>query len=269
MDYQCINVLTDGHVATIQLNRPERMNAVSEEMYLEIQDVLERIRNDSQVRCLILTGSILKRDGEEKQAFCAGADLKRHSSGKRTPAQRKKYIKIAHDTNRMIYEFPKPLIAAVNGPARGAGTELALSCDLLLIAEEATMGLPEAGLGTFVGGGITHVLPRLVGLARAKELVYTGRVVDGETAVALGMALACHPVARLAGEARALAIEIAEKAPIPIAIAKGYLQRSPALNMETVLDLEAEAILACMESEDWQEGLRSFSEKRTPKFVGR
>jgi enoyl-CoA hydratase len=161
------------------------------------------------------------------------------------------------------------VIAAVNGPARGAGTELALSCDLLLIAEEATLGLPETGLGTFVGGGVTHVLPRLVGLARAKELVYTGRVVGGETAVALGLALACYPVARLPGEARALAMEISEKAPIPMAFAKGYLQRSPSLDMETVLELEAEAILACMESDDWKEGLSSFSEKRTPKFIGR
>jgi len=269
MDYRSINVLTEGHVATIQLNRPEKMNAVSEEMYLELQDVLGRMRNDPDIRCLILTGSVLKRDGAEKQAFCAGADLKRHSSGERSPAQRREYIKIAHDTIRMIYEFPKPLIAAVNGPARGAGAELALSCDLLLIAEEATIGLPETGLGTFVGGGVTHVLPRLVGLARAKELVYTGRVVDGETAVALGMALAAYPVKHLPGEARALAMEIAEKAPISIAIAKGYLQRSPALSMETVLELEAEAILSCMESEDWKEGLSSFSENRTPKFVGR
>jgi enoyl-CoA hydratase len=269
MDYQSIILLTEGHVATVRLNRPERMNAVSEEMYLELQDVLRRMLHDPDIRCLILTGSVLKRDGAEKQAFCAGADLKRHSTGERSPTQRRDYIKIAHDTAQMIYEFPKPVIAAVNGPARGAGTELALVCDLLLIAREATLGLPEAGLGTFVGGGITHLLPRLVGLARAKELVFTGRVVDGETAVALGMALACHPVARLLGEAQALAIEIAEKAPIPIAIAKGYLQRSPALSMATVLELEAEAILDCMESEDWKEGLTAFSEKRAAKFVGR
>jgi enoyl-CoA hydratase/carnithine racemase len=197
------------------------MNAVNEEMYLELLDVMGLMRNDPDIRCLILTGSVFKREGIEKQAFCAGADLKRHSSGERTAAQRREYIKIAHDTTRVIYEFPKPVIAAVNGPARGAGTELALSCDLLLIAEEATLGLPETGLGTFVGGGVTHVLPRLVGLARAKELVYTGRVVGGETAVALGLALACYPVARLPGEARALAMEISEKAPIPMAFAKG------------------------------------------------
>jgi enoyl-CoA hydratase len=205
----------------------------------------------------------------EKQAFCAGADLKKHAAGDRSLAQRRRYIRIAHETTRSLYEFPKPVVAAVNGPARGAGVEMALCCDFVLMAEDATLALPEIGLGTFVGGGVTHILPRLIGLARARELIYTGRVVDGRRAVELGLALACHPAARLPDEARSLARELADQAPISIASAKKCLQRAPGLDIEHVLRLETEAILSCMESEDWHEGLRAFGEKRKPRFSGR
>jgi len=269
MNYESIEFLTDGPLATIRLDRPERMNAVIEGMYLEIQDVLERVRKELEIRCLILTGSVFKREGVEKNAFCAGADLKKHSTGDRSPAQRQDYIRLAHETIRKIYEFPKPVIAVVNGPARGAGTEMALSCDFLLMADEATLALPEVGLGTFVGGGVTHILPRLVGAARAKELVYTGKIIDGRTAVDLGLAIGCYPLPRLLEEARALATELAGKAPISIAFAKDYLQRSPQLDIQTVLRLEAKAILTCMESDDWQEGLAAFREKRKSRFTGK
>jgi len=269
MDYETIELGCAGPVGTIRLNRPERMNAVIEAMYLEIQDALDRALSDTEIRCLVLTGSVLRRDGSERQAFCAGADLKQHAAGERSPAQRGDYIRLAHRTTQAIYEFPKPIIAAVNGPARGAGAEMALACDFLLVAEEATLALPEAGLGTFVGGGVTHLLPRLVGLARARELVYTGRVVDGREAVAWGLALRCCPLARLDEEVQALASVLAEKAPHSLALAKRHLQRSPGLDIETVLEREAEAILDCMDLEDWREGLRAFAEKRKPRFSGR
>lgn len=267
--YESIEWLIDGPLATIKLNRPERMNAVIEGMYLEIQSVLDEAQEEPKIRCLILTGSIFKRDGVEKQAFCAGADLKKHSTGERSPAERREYIRLAHETVRKIYQHPKPIIAAVNGPARGAGTEMALACDMLLMAEEATLALPETGLGTFVGGGVTHLLPRLIGLAKAKELVYTGRAIDGKAAVEMGLALGCYPVAVLLEKVRRLTMEIADRAPISIAFAKKYLQRSPAQGFEAALDLEAKAILTCMASDDWHEGLQAFGEKRKPKFVGR
>jgi enoyl-CoA hydratase len=238
-------------------------------MYLEIQQVLAGVRDDREIRCVILTGSVLRRDGTEKQAFCAGADLKKHSAGDRTPEQRRRYILLAHETARMIHEFPKPIIAAVNGPARGAGTEMALACDLVLMAEDATLALPETGLGTMVGGGVSHLLPRLVGLARAKELVYTGRVIDGREAVRLGLALGCCPQPRLLEATRTLALEIASRAPLSLAFAKDRLQRGPRLDLGAALDLETEAILTCMDSEDWREGLRAFAEKRRPRFSGR
>lgn len=269
MSYRTIEWNVDGPVGTIRLNRPERMNAVVEEMYRELRDVLDAARDDPAVRCLILTGSVLRRDGVEKQAFCAGADLKKHDAGERGPAERRAYIELAHETTRAIHEHPKPVLAAVNGPARGAGVEMALSCDLVLMADGATLALPEIGLGTFVGGGVTAILPSLVGPARARELIYTGRVVDGPTAVELGLALESHPLEALEARARELASAIAEKAPISVGLAKRLLREASGSDLGAALDRETEAILSCMETADWREGVRAFVEKRKPKFEGR
>lgn len=269
MNYETIRFLKEGSVGIIQLNRPERMNAVIEEMYQEIQDVLKSARDNQDIRSLILTGSVLKKGETVKQAFCAGADLKKHSSGDRTAAQKRAYILLAHETTRQLYEFSKPTIAAVNGPARGAGAEMALNCDFLFMAEEATIGFPETGLGTFVGGGVTHHLPRLIGLQKAKELVYSGEIVDGRTARDIGLALRCFPVESLLDESKSFAAAVAEKAPFSLSLAKKHLHQSLALDIETVVHLEAEAILSCMDTEDWHEGIRAFNEKRKPIYKGK
>jgi enoyl-CoA hydratase len=269
MGYETIQYICEGHTGIIRLNRPERMNAVIEKMYLEIQDALGIAKNDEILRVLILTGSVLKREGVEKQAFCAGADLKKHDTGDRTHEQKRAYILLAHETTRLLHEFPKPTIAVVNGPARGAGAEMALNCDFILMSEEATMAFPETGLGTFVGGGVTSHLPHMVGLTKAKELIYTGRIVDGKTALSLGLALKSFPVQNLMNEAMEFADNLAEKAPFSMAMAKKRLQQSSALDLRTVLHLEAEAILACMDTEDWHEGVRAFNEKRKPQYKGK
>ncbi|MFH1437234.1 MAG: enoyl-CoA hydratase-related protein [Pseudomonadota bacterium] len=268
MGYETIKVETGGGVGIISLSRPERMNAVIEEMYVEIRGALDEARGNGEVRALILTGSSFMKGGVEKQAFCAGADLKKHAAGERTAAQKRAYILLAHDTTRMIHEFEKPVIAAINGPARGAGTEMAVSCDFIFMAEEATLAFPETGLGTFVGGGVTRHLPAIVGMARAKELVSSGRVVDGREAEKIGLALRCFPLARLMDEAKAFAEALAEKAPLSMRLAKKRLQQPAALDLETVLHLEAEAILSCMDTGDWHEGVRAFNEKRKPVYRG-
>ncbi len=267
--YDTIEYFRDEGVGIIKLNRPERMNAVIEEMYREIDEVLDLTRFDPKIHVLIITGSTLKREGIEREAFCAGADLKKHSRGDRSHAQKRDYILLGHETTRKIYEFPKPIIAAINGPARGAGSELALNCDLILMAMEATIAFPETGLGTFVGGGVTCHLPKIVGLMKAKELIYSGRVIDGKTAVDMGLALRCFPAAKLLKETILFAGQLCEKAPISMGFAKKRLQQSFALDMETVLSLEAEAILSCMDTDDWQEGVRSFNEKRKPIYKGK
>ncbi len=269
MSYETILYSRSGNIGLIRLNRPERMNAVIEEMYVEIQDALAKAGEDGEVRALVLTGSVLKKGDVEKQAFCAGADLKKHSTGERTHKQKREYILLAHETTRLLYEFPKPIIAAVNGPARGAGTEMAVSCDFIFMAEEATLAFPETGLGTFIGGAATYHLPRIIGLNRAKELIYSGRVLDGRAALEMGLALRCYPAAQLLDEAKAFAQILAAKAPYSMAFAKKRLQQSPALDIDTVLHLEAEAILTCMDTEDWHEGVKAFAEKRNPVYKGR
>ena len=267
--YSTIIFEKNENIGIIKLNRPERMNAVIEEMYIEIQDVLKKAENDNDIRVLILTGSVLKKDGKEKQAFCAGADLKKHSAGERTPCQKREYIFLAHNTTKMIYEFPKPIIAVINGPARGAGTEMAMNCDFIIMADTATIGFPETSLGTFVGGGVTKHLVNLVGLQMAKYLIYTGKILNGKEAKELGLAIESKPIEKLMDYALDFARELAEKAPISMKFAKKYIQKSPSLDLDTVITLEAEAILACMNTEDWHEGIKAFMEKRIPVYKGR
>ncbi|MBN2468604.1 MAG: enoyl-CoA hydratase/isomerase family protein [Deltaproteobacteria bacterium] len=269
MKYETIRYSPIDAIGIIELNRPERMNAVTEKMYKEIQEILDSTSLDPDVRAIILTGSVLKKSSGEIQAFCAGADLKDHAAGKRTPAQRRDYILLAQETTRRIYDFPKPVIAAVNGPARGAGSEMALNCDFIFMADTASIAFPETGLGTFVGGGATYHLPRLVGLAKAKEIIYSGKVLYGKAAVEFGLALNSFPVERLLDESIAFAQMLTEKAPISMQHAKMILQGGLHLDIDPVVRLEAEAILSCMETSDWHEGIRSFKEKRKPVYRGR
>ena len=269
MAFETVLYERDGAIGILRLNRPERMNAVIEQMYLDIQAVLAEARRDADVRVLILTGTVRKGPKGDKQAFCAGADLKKHGTGDRTLWQKREYIFLAHETTRMIYEFPKPVIVAVNGPARGAGTEMALNGDFLFMADTATIAFPETGLGTCVGGGATYHLGQIVGMMRARELIFTGRIVDGKEAVSLGLALKSLPVEQLLPESLAFAKLLAEKAPASMALSKALIRQGPYRDLEAVLLAESEAILACMNTEDWQTGIRSFSEKRKPVFKGR
>ncbi len=269
MDYSTIKYELKDGILTLRLNRPERMNAVNEEMYYEITDLLQKNREKDTVRVVILTGSVRVKDGKEKQAFCAGADLKKHSEGERTHAQKRQYIEQAHETTRLLYRYPKPIIAAVNGPARGAGAEMAFACDFIIMSDQASIAFPETGLGTFVGGGVTLHLPRIVGQMQAKELIYTGRVLDAQAALDLGIALYAYSMDEYMVKVMEFASNIAAKAPVSITMAKKHLQRSSLLDLETILQLEADAILSCMDTEDWQEGIDAFTEGRNPVYRGR
>lgn len=269
MNYQTIEYKRHDQIGIIKLNRPERMNAVIEAMYEEIQDILKQTAEDGLVRVLIITGSILRKGDKIKQAFCAGADLKEHATGQRTHAQKRQYIQLAHKTTQMIYEFPKPVIAVMNGPARGAGAEMALNCDFIIMADSATIAFPEIGLGTFVGGGVTRHLQVLVGSMKARELIYTGKVLDGQAAVAYGVALKSFPIADLDTNSLTFAKELAKKAPLSLKFAKERLRTASSLDLDTVLALETEMILACMDSDDWQEGINAFRDHRNPVFTGK
>lgn len=259
----------EGRAGIIRLNRPERMNAVIEQMYLDIQTVLDEAASDPGVGALILTGTVWKREKGDKQAFCAGADLKKHGAGERTPIQKREYILLAHEVTGNIHNFEKPVIAAVNGPARGAGSEMAMACDFTIMADSATIGFPESGLGTCVGGGVTYNLSGMIGLRKAKQLIYTGKILDGPAALEWGLAIASVPIEKLMDEALALANGLADKAPYSMKFSKRLLQQAQRSDLETMLAFEADAILACMNTEDWHEGVRAFSEKRKPVYKGK
>jgi len=258
-----------GKIGIVHLNRPQRMNAVNETMYRDIQAVLNTTRSGDDIRVLLLTGSVYRKNGQKKQAFCAGADLKEHATGRRDRQQQRQYIELAHETTRQLFAYPKPTIAAINGPARGAGVEMALNCDLILMADTATLALTETGLGTFVGGGISAHLPAVVGVMQAKAMIFTGKVVGGQEAVRLGLALATTPVEKLMDLALGLAREISEKAPLSIRLAKTGLQSKVEKDLSSTLKFETEAILSSMETDDWHEGIRSFIEKRKPVYRGK
>ena len=168
----------DG-IAEIRLNRPQRLNAVTQQLYEELNSALGRAEADGEVRVVLLTG--------EGRAFCVGADLKEHKAG-RTAYDRRQYLHGEQIVCKRLMQLSKPVVAAVNGFALGAGAEMAIASDFVLMAASAQIGLPEISIGTFLGGGVTYLLPRLVGLAKARELVFLGERINGEEAVRIGLA---------------------------------------------------------------------------------
>lgn len=253
---------TDGSVRTLILNRPERLNAVSLSVYRALREALADAAADHSVRAVILTGA--------GRAFCAGADLKAYGERTPTAAERREYLRAGQDACRALQTLPQPVVAAVNGHAVGAGIELALSCDLIVVLAGARLRFPEVSLGTFIGGGASQTLPRRVGFARAAELILTARFFSGAEAAEMGLA---NAVAEEPEGVRAEAARIAEtlvgQAPISMRLAKQALRRAASLDARAALDLEEDFLAECMASDDWAEGVRAHAEGRDPVFRGR
>ena len=229
-------------------------------MYEMLEAELARIGADFETRVVILTGA--------GRGFCSGADLKAHRDEEPTPEGRRAYIETGQRVYRALQTLPQPVVAAVNGHAIGAGCELALSCDFLIVAEEAKLRMPEVALGTFIGGGTAYTLRRRVGHARAAELILTGRYFTPSEAGAWGLANDVLPTGEVLPAARALAARLARNAPIAMRLAKRLLDRAEAVDPDEALRLEAEALFTCMASEDWREGLAAFAQKRAPAYTG-
>lgn len=246
--------------AVITLNRPDRLNAVSRGLYEQLIGRVREAGHDTDVRVIVVTGA--------GRGFCVGADLKAYGEGEPTPAERREYVRLGQRANRMLQAVPKPVIAAVNGHAIGAGLELALSADLIVVAREAKLRFPEVALGTFVGGGVTYTLPQRVGLARAKELLLLARFFSGAEAVELGLANASLPAGEVLDAAVDMAGELARKAPRSLRFAKRLLNRAADRPSKSALAAEAHALLACMGTRDWREGVAAFDEGREPRFTG-
>lgn len=249
-----------GPVLWLTLNRPHRLNAVSLELYQHLSRAMAELEKDDEVRVVALTGS--------GRAFSVGADLKSHGEAEPGPEERRRYVTAGQEANRRVQTAPVPVVAAVNGHAVGAGLELALSADLVVVAQRAKLRFPEVGLGTSVGGGVTYTLPERVGAARARELLLLGRFFSGKEAEDMGMALAAVDTHEVVSHAEAVAQELAAKAPISLRWVRHLLRGASFGNREEALAAEAEALLDCMSTTDWKEGIRAFHEGRTPHFLG-
>lgn len=259
MSYETILYSVADGVAEIRLNRPHRLNAVTQQLYDELNDALGAAQDDRNVRVVLLTG--------EGRAFCVGADLKEHKAG-RSAFDRRQYLQGEQIVCKRLMTLKQPVVAAVQGYALGAGAELAIASDFLLMSESAQIGLPEISIGNFLGGGVTVLLPRLVGLAKARELVFLGERIGGQEAVRIGLASRWFPDAGFPDDARAFAKRIATKAPFSMQLAKEQLNFAAESTLDAALRAELEGMVFVGTTRDWQEGVDAFAEKRTPVFRG-
>lgn len=236
-----------------------RRNALSRAMIAGLLENLDRVREDRGLRCVVVTG---KGD----KAFCAGADLKERAG--MSAEEVHAFHRSLRDAFRAIEAAPQAFVAAMNGAALGGGLELALACDLRVAVEGAEMGLPEVGLGIIPGAGGTVRLPRAIGVARAKDLILTGRRVGASEALAMGLVSRLAPAGRLLDVALELAGMVARNAPVSIRQAKRAVDGGLHLDLDAALDHENRMYQDCLSTKDRVEALRAFAEKRRPIFTG-
>jgi 2-(1,2-epoxy-1,2-dihydrophenyl)acetyl-CoA isomerase len=251
----------DG-IATLVLNRPERLNALNNELASALNEALGRIAEDDTVRVVVITGA--------GRAFCAGGDLAVIGKGRRSreTQELEPLLRAGMQAVLKMRTMPQPVIAAVNGAAAGAGMNIALAADIRIAAEEATFGENFAKVGLFPDYGGTYFLPQLVGPAKAAELFYTGDMIDAKTALGLGIVNHVVPGPQLEAEVRALAQKIALGPPLAIRAVKKTLFGSEKKGLSQALEQEVQEQIRCYLSEDCSEGIRAFFDKRPPKFQG-
>lgn len=259
MDYENILFAREGNIAILTINRPQSLNALNPQTMEEIESAVAAVAASADIRCLIVTGA-----GDK--AFIAGADISAMVT--MSGFDEKRFAEHGLGVLRKIEQLHVPVIAAVNGYALGGGTELALSCDLILAASTAKFGLPEIKLGIIPGFGGTQRLPRRIGLPRARELIYTGKMIDADTAMRYGLVNEVYAADQLMSESRALATQIALQAPLAIQQAKAAINGGIEMDLDSGLRFETEAVSLAFSTLDKREGMSAFLEKREAKFSG-
>jgi enoyl-CoA hydratase/carnithine racemase len=259
---ELVRVAIDGAVATLTLNRPAARNALPKRGWLLLHERLEQVAADPAIRVVVLTGT--------PPAFCSGDDIKECAElMEREGLLAVREITLAiQRVTRDIVALPKPVIAAVNGWALGAGFELALACDFAYAAESARFGFPETSIGVTITGGASRLLAKAISVPQAKELAFTTRRITAQEALALGLVNRLVPDAELLDAVRATTDEIAANSPTAIALEKASLNLAADATLEHALEYETAAVATALASEDGREGMRAFVEKRRPVWPG-
>src|SRR3954453_5636737 len=257
--YETLLVERRDRVAIITINRPDKRNALNIKTREEGAAALDELAQDDSVRVVVITGA-----GDK--AFIAGADIGEFA-GRTAMMQRD--VMMARSLFTAIDSFPKPIIAMINGYCLGGGNELAMACDLRIASETASFGQPEINLGIIPGGGGTQRLTRLIGEGKAMELILTGDMIDARTAQEYGLVNMVVPATDLQAETMELANRIAEKSPIALRMAKEAVKLASRSNLDEGLRREIDLFALCFSSEDKDEGVTAFLEKRKPVFKGK
>lgn len=255
MAYENIIFEKEESIAVITFNRPEAMNALNNQTRAEFRQAIDEVAADDSIKVLILTGS--------GKSFVAGSDIKEFNST--TPYAAHNIVRLGE----MVEKLEKPVIAAVNGFCLGGGCEIAMGCDIIIASEKAKFGQTEINIGIIPGGGGTQRLQRLIGVCRAKELIFTGDIIRADEADRIGLVNRVVPMDELMDAAREMAAKIATKSSAALKLAKTAINRGMQTNLESGLKYEYELYSLSLSLEDKAEGVSAFLEKRKPKFVGR
>jgi len=258
MAYENILVAREGPIAVLTVNRPKSLNALNGKTLREMTQAVRELADQS--RALILTGA-----GDK--AFVAGADIAEMAP--MTPWSAREFSELGHVLTALLEDIPCANIAAVNGYALGGGLELAVACDMIFASENAKLGLPEVTLGVTPGFGGTQRLVRLVGKLRAKEIIFTGDMVDAQTASRIGLVNSVLPQAELLNHCKKVAAKIAERGPLAIGRAKRLVERGYDMPLRAANRQEAETFALLFDTQDRAEGMKAFLEKRPARFVGK
>ncbi len=263
MSDQAILTQVENKVATLTFNRPDKLNALNRELVTQSIACLKQWSRDSRIGAIVVTGS--------GRAFCAGGDVGNMASLEKAPSLEEQIdgLREAQELSWLLYNIPKPTIAAVNGYAVGAGLGICLACDLRVASESAKFGTAYAKVGLGGDFGTTWLLARAVGAAKAKEMFFLGDAIDAGEAQRLGLINRVAPADQLAAQVCAMASRIAHGPLTSYRYMKGNVNQAMASDMRTLLEREAETHLRCGQTADHQEGVQAFMHKRPPNFTGR
>jgi enoyl-CoA hydratase len=255
LTYQTLLFSKENGIGTVTINRPQAANAMNDLAYDELLQLFQEIEKDNEVRIVIITGA-----GEK--AFVAGTDIT--NMAKLSAAEARAFAYQLKKTFDLIWNMDKPIIAAVNGYALGGGAELAMSADIIIASENAKFGQLEINVGIIPGSGGTQRLQRLIGINRAKELIYTGKMIDAKTAYEYGLVNKVVPIADLMKEAQSLAATLLGKSSAILKLAKSAINNGSNVDLNTGLNIEVECFSQCFATEDQKECMAAFLEKRKP-----